>query len=207
MNGDRYYSKFGLGGALLLVLCLAGCRGNPGRTSVKDGYLLNIQRPGVELKLKWPVEVRQCKAAAAFAARNLLYRISPVQYEVDRFNTLIVPMDQQLTEAMQRWFRCDTEQESSEPRNGHLVVEATLDELVGDFVNRTEPKAHVQIHFVVTFRQGRIRQPVLDQVYSAGVSMHPSPTAGQVVTAMSRGVEQVLQQFEADLVKSQQYTK
>lgn len=195
------------GGLVLMTLCLAGCGSSPGRTSVKDGYLLNVQRSNVPLKFKWPVQVRQCHAAAAFAGRNLVYRLSPVQYEVDHFNTLIVPLDQQLTEAMQRWFRCDTGLETSDPQGGRLVIRATLNELVGDFVNRNEPKARAQIHFVVTFRQGRTHQSVLDQGYSASVSIHPNPTAGEVVTAMSRSVEQVLQQFEADLVKSQQYTK
>ena len=206
MKCVKRYGESCFRGLLSMILCLAGCLGNPGRPSVRDGYLLDIQRPGEEPKLQWPVEVRPCRAAAAFAARNLVYRITPVQYEVDHFNTLIVPMDQQLTEAIQRWFRNDTKQDATGPQNGRLVVETTLDELVGDFVDRTEPKAHAQIHFVVTFRQGRVRQGLLDRAYSSSVSMHANPSADQVVTAMSHCVEQVLRQFETDLVNTEQIT-
>ncbi len=188
---------------MLLYICLgSGCRPNGGRTAVKDGFLLHIQRPDLEQKITHSVDVRKCRAAVAFGGRSLVYRTSTVEYEIDRFNNLLVPVDQQLTEAIQRWFRPTDIRADADIPPGRVVIETTLDELVGDFVNRAEPQARVQIAFKVTLDESRTRTVILDQVYSTGVKVPLNPTAGQVVTAMSRSIEQVLQEFEADLVKS-----
>lgn len=206
MISHSYYRNGIILGWICLVL-VTGCRSNSGRTVVKDGYLLQIQRPSVKLSLPRNIEIRKCRVAAAFGGRNLVYRISPVQYEIDRFHNLLVPMDQQLTEAMERWFRPQGKNASVDAFLGRIVVDVTLDELVGDFVNREEPQACVEIAFSVVRDEGRTREVILEKGYCASVKMPLNPTPGQVVTAMSRSVEQVLQEFETDLTKCLEATK
>ena len=73
------------------------------------------------------------------------------------------PHIRQLTEALERWFRCDEDQPQFAEAEGRWILEVMLDELVGDFTNRIEPQALIQIRFTVTLDLGRTREVVFDQ--------------------------------------------
>jgi len=198
--------------ALLAAAFMAGCS-MPRRDSIdRQHYLLEVQR--TQAAASQPVmacfNIRITRVAPAFSGRQLVYRVGPVSYEQDYYNTFLSTPDEQLDEIIERWFR-DSDRfvcKGAGDRDGRmLTIEPHVYELYADFQDAAAPAGVAKMHFFVTRYDPdyNSRLEVLKKTYTVSTPLAAAPpSANDIVRAMSRSVEQILSQLEADIAEQLQ---
>lgn len=193
---------------LLIAAVLAGCS-MPQRDKIdKQRFLLAVNHP--EQSVSEPVtacfNIRVTRVAPAFSGSQLVYRVGPVSYEQDYYNTFLSAPDEQLDEIIERWFRDSSQfvcQGVADRRERILTMEPHVYELYADFQEGSVPAGVAKMHFFVTRYDppSNSQVEVLKKTYTVRTPL-PSgqPSANDIVREMSRSIEQILLRLEADIV-------
>ena len=177
------------------LLCAAGC-GVGGRPPADNrAFLLQVEPPAEGAgspSVTIPLRIRNCRVAAPFVGRPLVYRLTTVQYQYDPYNAFLVPLGDQLDDALYRWLAAVA---ATPPDQALYVLEPYLESLVADFTDPSRPLASARMRFLLTRSgpDGGRPSVVFQKTLVAKVRMSSGkPSGDQVVAALSGCIQQIL---------------
>jgi cholesterol transport system auxiliary component len=209
--------------SVALIACIAvvgGC--TPSSTYDKETFLLDASRPaGLESsespavsdeansklktqnsKLAETLSVQRFSVDAAFAERNLVYRLDEFKYEPDYYREFLVTPSAMVTEETREWLANSGLFAQVLPRGSRLqaayTLEGSVTALYGDFRDEAAPVAIMEVRYFLLRRDKAGQTIAFTQTYR---STHPVPirTPEALIDALSRDLTDILIRFEADL--------
>jgi hypothetical protein len=187
----------------MMVGCLlwtAGCGVGTRSPADTRTFLLQIDPAGEgrAAPLNLPLRIRPCRVAAPFVGRSLAYRLTAVQYQYDLYNTFLVPLSDQLDDALYRWLEGGA---GSPSDRAAYTLDPYLETLTADFADPNRPLAVARMRIVVTHSDpnGGPTSVAYRKTLTARIELQTKPSAEQVVAAFSTCMRHILGQLRSDL--------
>lgn len=191
--------------ALLLAALCSGCASR--RSAATQQFTLAATRPPSSAPAPHDaiLAVREFTIDPLYAGRSLVYRKSESQYESDSYHQFVIAPQALLTSQTRQWLSRSgmftTVLESGSLVGPTHILESTVLALYGDFRDRSQPQAVLQIRIFLI--AGTRAQPEVIFTKDYGASQQAeAPTADALVAAFDRCLEQILSALEADLGKA-----
>jgi len=150
------YGKHVAHKAPLMVIALAaglfaGCLSRPALTRQLFTFATPATRSSAGPKNGRVLAIRHISVAAPFAGQSFVYRTGELAYEQDPYAQFLVVPEENLQEPLRGYLLNSGQFEAvTEPGSAlkpTLLVEISVPQLYGDFLNRTEPAAVLEISF------------------------------------------------------------
>ena len=186
----------------LIALTLLACA--PTRPPIDTAnWLVAPERTGFPRKMQSPLWLKMgaFSVATPFDAKSLVYRVSDQRYEKDFYNAYIATPSSMFSNASRQWldqsgiFRITVAQGTS--FFPFYTLQATIDELYGDY--RGKPEAVVSVQFFLTVTNPNLPTPLITaKRYTQRVAL-TNNLPQTLVLGQQRARADILQQLEADL--------
>lgn len=192
------------GCALLAVIAFTLLACAPTRPPIDTAnWLLAPERNGSPRKMQSPLWLKMgaFSVATPFDTKSLVYRVSEQRYEKDFYNAYIASPSNMFSNAARQWldqsgiFRITVAQGTS--FFPFYTLQATIDELYGDY--RGKPEAVVSVQFFLTVTNPNLPTPLITaKRYTQRVALANNQPQ-TLVLGQQRALAEILQQLEADL--------
>jgi uncharacterized lipoprotein YmbA len=187
---------------VLIALTLLACA--PTRPPIDTAnWLVAPERTGSPRKMQSPLWLKMgaFSVATPFDTKSLVYRVSDQRYEKDFYNAYIATPSSMFSNASRQWldqsgiFRITVAQGTS--FFPFYTLQATIDELYGDY--RGKPEAVVSVQFFLTVTNPNLPTPLITaKRYTQRVAL-TNNLPQTLVLGQQRALADILQQLEADL--------
>lgn len=192
----------GLALLALMAFTLLACA--PTRPPIDTAnWLLAPERTGSPRTMQSPLWLKMgaFSVATPFDTKSLVYRVSDQRYEKDFYNAYIATPSNMFSNASRQWldqsgiFRITVAQGTS--FFPFYTLQATVDELYGDY--RGKPEAVVSVQFFLTVTNPNLTNPLITaKRYTQRVAL-ANNLPQTLVLGQQQALAQILQQLEADL--------
>lgn len=176
----------------------------PTRPAIETAnWLLAPERTGPPRKMQSPfwLKMGSFSVATPFDGKSLVYRVGEQRYEKDFYNAYIASPSSMISNASRQWldqsgiFRIAVAQGTS--FFPFYTLQATVDELYGDY--RSKPEAVVSVQFFLTVTNPNLTNPLITaKRYTQRVAL-ANNLPQTLVLGQQQALAEILQQFEADL--------
>jgi len=194
-----------LAGLALLALFAFGLLAcAPTRPAIETAnWLVAPERSGAPRKMQSPLWLKMgsFSVSTPFDTKSLVYRLGDQRYEKDFYNAYIATPSSMFSNATRQWldqsgiFRITVAQGTS--FFPFYTLQATIDELYGDY--RSKPEAVVSVQFFLTVTNPNIPTPLITaKRYTQRVALANNQPQ-TLVLGQQRALTEILQQLEADL--------
>jgi uncharacterized lipoprotein YmbA len=187
---------------VLIAFTLLACA--PTRPPIDTAnWLVAPERTGPPRKMQSPLWLKMgaFSVATPFDTKSLVYRVSDQRYEKDFYNAYIATPSSMFSNASRQWldqsgiFRITVAQGTS--FFPFYTLQATIDELYGDY--RVKPEAVVSVQFFLTVTNPNLPTPLITaKRYTQRVAL-TNNLPQTLVLGQQRALADILQQLEADL--------
>jgi len=187
---------------VLIAFTLLACA--PTRPPIDTAnWLVAPERTGPPRKMQSPLWLKMgaFSVATPFDTKSLVYRVSDQRYEKDFYNAYIATPSSMFSNASRQWldqsgiFRITVAQGTS--FFPFYTLQATIDELYGDY--RVKPEAVVSVQFFLTVTNPNLPTALITaQRYTQRVAL-TNNLPQTLVLGQQRALADILQQLEADL--------
>ena len=187
---------------VLIAFTLLACA--PTRPPIDTAnWLVAPERTGLPRKMQSPLWLKMgaFSVATPFDTKSLVYRVSDQRYEKDFYNAYIATPSSMFSNASRQWldqsgiFRITVAQGTS--FFPFYTLQATIDELYGDY--RVKPEAVVSVQFFLTVTNPNLPTPLITaKRYTQRVAL-TNNLPQTLVLGQQRALADILQQLEADL--------
>ena len=187
---------------VLIAFTLLACA--PTRPPIDTAnWLVAPERTGPPRKMQSPLWLKMgaFSVATPFDTKSLVYRVSDQRYEKDFYNAYIATPSSMFSNASRQWldqsgiFRITVAQGTS--FFPFYTLQATIDELYGDY--RGTPEAVVSVQFFLTVTNPNLPTPLITaKRYTQRVAL-TNNLPQTLVLGQQRALADILQQLEADL--------
>jgi cholesterol transport system auxiliary component len=166
-------------------------------------WLVAPERTGAPRTMQSPLWLKMgsFSVTTPFDTKSLVYRLGDQQYEKDFYNAYIATPSNMFSNATRQWldqsgiFRLTVAQGTS--FFPFYTLQATIDELYGDY--RGKPVAVVSVQFFLTVTNPNIPTPLITaKRYTQRVAL-ANNLPQTLVMGQQRALAEILQQLEADL--------
>ena len=166
-------------------------------------WLLAPERTGASRTMQSPLWLKMgsFSVTTPFDTKSLVYRLGDQQYEKDFYNVYIASPSSMFSNATRQWldqsgiFRITVAQGTS--FFPFYTLQATIDELYGDY--RGKPEAVVSVQFFLTVTNPNLPTPLITaKRYTQRVAL-ANNLPQTLVLGQQRALAEILQQLEADL--------
>ena len=192
----------GLALLALFAFSLLACA--PTRPALETAnWLVAPERTGSPRKMQSPLWLKMgaFSVATPFDGKSLVYRVGEQRYEKDFYNAYIASPSNMFSNATRQWldqsgiFRITVAQGTS--FFPFYTLQATIDELYGDY--RGKPEAVVSVQFFLTVTNPNIPTPLITaKRYTHRVAL-TNNLPQTLVLGQQQALADILQQLEADL--------
>jgi cholesterol transport system auxiliary component len=189
---------------LLTVIAFTLLACAPTRPAIDTAnWLLAPERTGAPRAMQSPLWLKMgtFSVATPFDTKSLVYRVSDQRYEKDFYNAYIATPSSMFSNASRQWldqsgiFRIAVAQGTS--FFPYYTLQATVDELYGDY--RGSPEAVVSVQFFLTVTNPSLPNPLITaKRYTQRVAL-ANNLPQTLVLGQQQALAQILQQLEADL--------
>jgi uncharacterized lipoprotein YmbA len=176
----------------------------PTRPAIETAnWLVAPERTGSPRKMQSPLWLKMgsFSVTAPFDSKSLVYRLGDQRYEKDFYNAYITTPSNMFANATRQWldqsgiFRITVAQGTS--FFPFYTLQATIDELYGDY--RGKPEAVVSVQFFLTVTNPNIPTPLITaKRYTQRVAL-ANNLPQTLVLGQQQALAEILQQLEADL--------
>ena len=194
-----------IAGVVLLLLfgfSLSACA--PTRPSIESAnWLVAPERTGSPRKMQSPLWLKMgsFSVSTPFDTKSLVYRLGDQRYDKDFYNAYIATPSSMFSNATRQWldqsgiFRLTVAQGTS--FFPFYTLQATIDELYGDY--RAKPEAVVSVQFFLTVTNPNIPTPLITaKRYTQRVAL-ANNLPQTLVLGQQQALAAILLQLEADL--------
>lgn len=192
------------GCALLAVIAFTLLACAPTRPPIDTAnWLLAPERNGSPRKMQSPLWLKMgaFSVATPFDTKSLVYRVSEQRYEKDFYNAYIASPSNMFSNAARQWldqsgiFRITVGQGTS--FFPFYTLQASIDELYGDY--RERPEAVVSVQFFLTVTNPNLTNPLITaKRYTQRVGL-ANNLPQTLVLGQQQALAAILQELEADL--------
>jgi cholesterol transport system auxiliary component len=192
------------GFTLLTVIAFALLACTPNRPAIETAnWLVAPERTGSPRKMQSPLWLKMgsFSVSTPFDTKSLVYRVGDQRYEKDFYNAYIATPSSMFSNATRQWldqsgiFRLTVAQGTS--FFPFYTLQATIDELYGDY--RGKPEAVVSVQFFLTVTNPNIPTPLITaKRYTQRVALADNQPQ-TLVLGQQQALAGILQQLEADL--------
>jgi uncharacterized lipoprotein YmbA len=192
----------GLALLALFAFSLLACA--PTRPAIETAnWLVAPERTGSPRKMQSPLWLKMgaFSVATPFDGKSLVYRVGEQRYEKDFYNAYIASPSNMFSNATRQWldqsgiFRITVAQGTS--FFPFYTLQATIDELYGDY--RGKPEAVVSVQFFLTVTNPNIPTPLITaKRYTQRVAL-ANNLPQTLVLGQQQALAAILQQLEVDL--------
>ena len=203
-NQIRFMVQRITGLALLALIAFSLLACAPTRPAIETAnWLVAPERTGPPRTMQSPLWLKMgsFSVATPFDTKSLVYRLGDQRYEKDFYNAYISSPSNMLSNATRQWldqsgiFRITVAQGTS--FFPFYTLQATIDELYGDY--RNKPEAVVSVQFFLTVTNPNIPTPLITaKRYTQRVAL-ANNLPQTLVLGQQRALAEILQQLEADL--------
>jgi uncharacterized lipoprotein YmbA len=176
----------------------------PTRPAIETAnWLVAPERTGSPRKMQSPLWLKMgsFSVTAPFDSKSLVYRLGDQRYEKDFYSAYITTPSNMFANATRQWldqsgiFRITVAQGTS--FFPFYTLQATIDELYGDY--RGKPEAVVSVQFFLTVTNPNIPAPLITaKRYTQRVAL-ANNLPQTLVLGQQQALAEILQQLEADL--------
>jgi uncharacterized lipoprotein YmbA len=202
-NATLFFKRI-VGFVLLVLIALTLLACAPTRPPIDTAnWLVAPERTGFPRKMQSPLWLKMgaFSVATPFDTKSLVYRVSDQRYEKDFYNAYIATPSSMFSNASRQWldqsgiFRITVAQGTS--FFPFYTLQATIDELYGDY--RGKPEAVVSVQFFLTVTNPNLPTPLITaKRYTQRVAL-TNNLPQTLVLGQQRALADILQQLEADL--------
>jgi hypothetical protein len=190
---------------ILVAACLGGCATNPVWKRQTFAFSEPSAPPSKGAATN-VVTLKRVSVSPLFQSQSFTYRVGEDAYEQDPYASFLTSPERAVAEAVRSWMRQGGVFGSlAEPGSElvpNMVVEATVNELCGDFRQPSSPAGVMEIHFVVyEAHDGFPGRVVLDKTY-AHQSTLPQKTPAALMAAWETDLREITENLKADYVKA-----
>jgi cholesterol transport system auxiliary component len=166
-------------------------------------WLLAPERTGAPRTMQSPLwlKVGSFSVTTPFDTKSLVYRLGDQRYEKDFYNAYIATPSNMFSNATRQWldqsgiFRITVAQGTS--FFPFYTLQATIDELYGDY--RGKPEAVVSVQFFLTVTNPNLPTPLITaKRYTQRIAL-ANNLPQTLVLGQQQALAQILQQLEADV--------
>jgi cholesterol transport system auxiliary component len=192
----------GLALLALFAFSLLACA--PTRPAIETAnWLVAPERTGSPRKMQSPLWLKMgaFSVATPFDGKSLVYRVGEQRYEKDFYNAYIASPSNMFSNATRQWldqsgiFRITVAQGTS--FFPFYTLQATIDELYGDY--RGKPEAVVSVQFFLTVTNPNIPTPLITaKRYTQRVAL-ANNLPQTLILGQQQALAAILQQLEVDL--------
>ncbi len=186
---------------MLAAACLCGCGSNPVWKRQTFAFSAPADQPanGAPTNV---VALKRVSISPLFQSQSFTYRVGESAYEHDPYASFLVSPERAVAEAMRTWMRRSRAFGSlAEPASElipNVVVEATVDQLCGDFRQSSHPEGIMEIHFVVyEARDGSSGRVLLDKTY-LNKSALAQKTSAALMAAWETDLREIMESLKLD---------
>jgi uncharacterized lipoprotein YmbA len=186
----------------LFAFSLLACA--PTRPAIETAnWLVAPERTGSPRKMQSPLWLKMgaFSVATPFDGKSLVYRVGEQRYEKDFYNAYIASPSNMFSNATRQWldqsgiFRITVAQGTS--FFPFYTLQATIDELYGDY--RGKPEAVVSVQFFLTVTNPNIPTPLITaKRYTQRVAL-ANNLPQTLILGQQQALAAILQQLEVDL--------
>jgi cholesterol transport system auxiliary component len=189
---------------LLTVIAFTLLACAPSRPPIDTAnWLVAPERTGLPRKMQSPLWLKMgsFSVSTPFDTKSLVYRLGDQQYEKDFYNAYIATPSSMFSNATRQWldqsgiFRITVAQGTS--FFPFYTLQATIDELYGDY--RVKPEAVVSVQFFLTVTNPNLTNPLITaKRYTQRIAL-ANNLPQTLVLGQQQALAAILQQLEADL--------
>jgi len=189
---------------VLAAAVLCGCAAGPGWQRRTFAFKLPADPPTPNADTNI-VALRRVSISPLFQSRSFTYRTAENSYEQDPYAGFLIPPERALAESIRASMRAGCVLgRVVEPGSGlapTFVIEASVEELYGDFRQASKPVATMEIHFIgYEVKDGIPGRVVLDRVCA-----RETPLAGKTPAALMAAWDADLHEIMKEI--NSEYTK
>lgn len=190
---------------------MSGCTSTARIISQQNQYILEAVRKGdmpanTGTKI---IKVNRFNVASPFESYELVHRIDVLRYRTDFYNRFLSSPGSIVADVTRQWLSDSniftSVLDTSSSADHHLTLEGTIQAIYGDYRDKNNLRAVLEIRFIVIDIAGTSDDIVFEKKYN---SVHPQSEtdAKQLVMGLSYCLNQILVDLENDLRKLQQAT-
>jgi len=192
------------GFALLAAITFTLLACAPTRPAIETAnWLVAPERTGPPRKMQstyW-LKMGSFSVVTPFDGKSLVYRVGEQRYEKDAYNAYIATPSNMIANASRQWFDQSGIFRITVPQGTSFfpfyTLQATVDELYGDY--RGKPEAVVSVQFFLTVTNPNLTNPLITaKRYTQRVAL-ANNLPQTLVLGQQQALAEILQQFEADL--------
>ncbi len=188
--------------AFVLPFLAAGCMKR--QYVERDTYALDVSRPGSTSSVETDavLRVRTLRVSPRYEGKSFVYRSGDLSYQSDYYNQFFASPDIMITEEVRKWlegsglFR-QVFDYTGQAEHTH-VLEGEVTDLYGDFSRGTQPKAVMDIRFLLLHQTADRSKSLLQKHYRRELPLSID-TGEALVGAWNKALERILTDLENDL--------
>ena len=197
---------------ILVIICAVivmaavpgGCASPKVGYSAKQQYVLGARRDAEKISPVGTsvVKVRPFRVSNRFDCKTFLYRTDEMSYESDFYHEFLGLPGPIITEEVKEWLAASglfsNVIDTGSRAEGRFVLEGNVLALYGDYTDKDNPQAVIEIHFLLintTISAGSI---VFDETYESVVPLESSRSEA-LVQGWNTCLKQILEALEKDL--------
>ena len=192
--------------ALTLVALIAACSTLNRPAPDRRFYNITALRPEAAqpAKDKTVLKVRPLQISPAYQGKDLVYRLGEVEFESDYYNSFFVQPSTNLSQQVEQWLGRagifeNVVDSTSQVADTHLL-EGMVNSLYGDFRDRANPKAVLEMQFFLLKSKNETYQVVFSKTYRKEVPFTAGfKDARTLAVAYNQALAEVLGELENDL--------
>jgi cholesterol transport system auxiliary component len=198
---------------LVLIFCLttsllhfsAGCIRMDQSIPDKQYFILDISRQAsakTDASRGPTLMVRNFFVSPPYDGKAFVYRTSSLKYESDFYNAFFLSPGAMLREEIRRWFQRTSlftvVVDSGSMTQPLYVLEGNVSAFYGDYTEKVEPKAVLEIAFIL-FRNASPRPAIVLQKEYRETVVLKQDGPEELVAGWSKALESILTAFEKDI--------
>jgi cholesterol transport system auxiliary component len=189
---------------ILAAAALCGCASGSGWQRRAFAFTSPADPPTTNAETNI-VALSRVTISPLFQSRSFTYRTAQNSYEQDPYAGFLIPPERALAEPIRASMRAGgvfgRVVESSSGLAPTLVVEASVDELYGDFRKASKPVATMEIHFICyEVRDGIPGRIVLDKVCARETPL-AGTTPAALMAAWDVDLHEIMEEFKSECAK------
>ena len=190
---------------ILIIFLIQGCLLTKKKYPEKNLFIIEAKRDSSINKLKKiqsVLKIAKFRISPIFQGKGFVYRTDDLVYESDFYNEFLISPDEMFTEAVMKWFIESKMFKHVMVSPGHVesnyILESSIISLYGDFIDKHNPKAVLEINFTVIKDKKARYKIIFKKQYRKDEPVAKGAING-LVKAWSMALKKILMDFEKDI--------
>ena len=190
---------------MMLAVALCGCASGPNWKRQAFAFSLPADPPTTNATEKI-TGLSRVSISPIFQSRSFTYRTGENSYEQDPYAGFLIPPERALAESIRAWMRasgvygCVVESGSGIVPN--LMVEVSINELYGDFRNRSQPVATMGLHVMCYGIQDGLPRRIVFERFCSHETPLPQKTPRALMAAWDADLREIMNQINSEYAKT-----